>query len=86
MENGSERIEALRKRETAIKAALAAEQVKLQQRKERENARLFSIVGAALVQNATKNPGTFGAMVKQVLAASELRETDRAFLAAKGWL
>jgi hypothetical protein len=45
--NGNGKIEALRKREAAIKAALAAEQVKQQKRKERDNARLASIIGAA---------------------------------------
>jgi hypothetical protein len=79
------KIEALRKREAALKAAIAAEQVRQQKRRERENARLASIIGAALIENAAKNPDTLGLMVKQVLQASELRESDRAFLAAKGW-
>lgn len=84
--NGNGKIEALRKREAAIKAALAAEQVKQQKRRERENARLASIIGAALIENAVKNPNSFGAMVKQVLQASSLREADRSFLNAKGWV
>lgn len=79
------KIEALRKREAALKAAIAAEQVRQQKRRERENARLASIIGAALIENAAKNPDTLGLMVKQVLQASELRESDRSFLAAKGW-
>lgn len=83
--NGNGKIEALRKREAAIKAALAAEQVKQQKRRERENARLASIIGAVLIENAAKNPDTLGLMVKQVLQASELRESDRAFLQTKGW-
>ena len=82
----NDRIEALRKREAAIKAALAAEQVKQQKRKERDNARLASIIGAALVENCLKQPESVGVMVRQILAASSLRETDRAFLAGKGWL
>src|SRR5271157_4519818 len=83
--NGNGKIEALRKREAAIKAALAAEQVKQQKRKERDNARLASIIGAALIEVCAKQPESVGVMVKQILAASSLRETDRAFLTAKGW-
>ena len=80
-----ERIEALRKREQAIKAAIAAEQVRRQKRKDKEDARLFSIVGAALVQNAVQSPD-FRLMLKQVLQSATLRETDRVFLAGKGWV
>lgn len=83
--NGNGKIEALRKREAAIKAALAAEQVKQQKRKEKENARLASIIGSALIDNCAKQPNSVGVMVRQILAASSLRETDRAFLAGKGW-
>lgn len=84
--NGSNKLEALRKKEAELKAAIAAEQVKQQKRNQRENARLFSIVGQALVENAAKNPEGLGLMVKQVLRAAELRESDRAFLSGKGWI
>jgi len=83
--NGNERIEALRKREQAIKAAIAAEQVRRQRRKEKEDARLFSIIGEALIKNAAQSPD-FQLMLKQVLQSAALRETDRAVLAGKGWL
>ena len=83
--NSNERIEALRKREQAIKAAIAAEQIRRQKRKEKDDARLFSVVGAALVQNAAQSPD-FRLMLKQVLQSAALRETDRVFLAGKGWL
>ena len=86
MTKNNDKLEALRKKEAALKAAIAAEQVKQQKRNQRENARLFSIVGQALVENAAKNPDGLGLMVKQVLQAAELRETDRAFLSGKGWL
>jgi hypothetical protein len=79
------RLEALRKREAALKAAIAAEQIRRQKRKEKEDTRLFSIVGAALVQNAAQSPD-FRLMLKQVLQSAALRESDRAFLAGKGWL
>ncbi len=79
------RLEALRKKEAALRAAIATERVRQQKRKEKEDARLFSIVGAALVQNAAKAPD-FQLMLKQVLRAADMRDTDRAFLAGKGWL
>jgi hypothetical protein len=84
--NGNGKIEALRKREAAIKAALAVEQVKQQKRKEKEDARLASIIGAALIENCMKQPDSVGVMVRQLLQASSLRETDRAFLSGKGWV
>ena len=83
--NGDARIEALRKREQAIKAAIAAEQIRRQKRREKDDARLFAIVGEALVKNAAQSPD-FRLMLKQVLQSAALRETDRAFLAGKGWL
>jgi hypothetical protein len=80
------RLQALRKKEAALKTAIAEEKVRQLRKKQRDDARLFSIVGQALVENAEKNPDGLGVMVKQVMQAAELRETDRAFLAGKGWL
>ena len=81
----NEKLEALRKREAALKAAIAAEKVRQQKKNEKDDARLFSIVGAALVQSAARS-SDFHMMLKQVLQAAEMRDTDRAFLVAKGWL
>lgn len=83
--NSNDRIDALLRREAALKAAIAQEKVRRQKRKEKDDARLFSIVGAALVQNAEQAPD-FRLMLKQVLQAAELRDSDRAFLTGKGWL
>jgi hypothetical protein len=83
MEN---KLEHLRKKEAEIKAALAAEKVKQWQKTQRDQARLFSIVGQALVENCAKQPESVGVMVRQILAASDLRESDRAFLTGKGWV
>jgi hypothetical protein len=85
MNDMTTKLDVLRKREQAIKAAIAAEQIRRQKRKDKEDARLFSIVGAALVQNAAQSPD-FRLMLKQVLQSAALRETDRAFLAGKGWV
>ena len=78
------KLEALRKKEVAVRAAIAEEKVRQQKRKEKDDARLFSIIGAALIQHATKND-SFRLMLKQVLQSGELREADRAFLVAHGW-
>jgi hypothetical protein len=82
----TEKLEVLWKRKAALEAAIAAEKINRQKKSERDNARLFSIIGQALVAGASKNPETLGLMIRQVLAASELRESDRAFLAGKGWV
>lgn len=81
----NEKLEALRKREVALRAAIATEKVRQQKRQEKENARLCSIVGAALIENADQS-ADFRLMLKQVLQAADLRDTDRAFLTGKGWL
>lgn len=81
----NEKLEALHRREAALKAAIATEKVRQQKRNEKDDARLFSIVGAALVQNA-KLSSDFRLMLKQVLQSAAMRDTDRAFLAGKGWL
>ena len=78
------KLDELRRREQALKAAIAQEKVKEQKRKDKENARLFSVLGEALAHYATKSPD-FKLMLKQVLQSAELRDTDRAFLAGKGW-
>jgi hypothetical protein len=58
--NGNGRIEALRKREAAIKAALAAEQFKQQKKHQREASRLALIVGTALIEICAKQPDSVG--------------------------
>jgi len=83
--DGNGKLDALRRKEAALKSAIAAEQVKQQKRKEKENARLASVVGAALMEACAKQPDSVGVMIRQLLQASNIRETDRAFLSAKGW-
>ena len=84
-DSNSMKLEALRKREAAIKAAIAAEKVREQKRKEKMDARVFAIVGEALTRQAERSPD-FRLMLRQVLQSAELRDTDRAFLAGNGWL
>lgn len=83
--NGNNRIDALRRREAALKAAIAAEKVRQQKRKEKDDARVFAVVGEALTRYAEQSPD-FRLMLKQVLQSADLRDTDRAFLAGKGWV
>jgi hypothetical protein len=81
----SDRLAELHRREAAIKAAIAAEKVREQKRKEKMDTRVFAIVGEALTRYAERSPD-FRLMLKQVLQSAELRDTDRAFLSANGWL
>ncbi len=82
----SSKLEALRKREAALREAIAAEKVRQQKRSEKEEARLHSIVGQALVQNARQHPD-FELMLKSILkSAATLGESEKKLLQAKGWL
>jgi len=83
--NGNARLEALRQREAALKAVIAAEKVREQKRKEKAETRLFAIVGEALTRHAERSPD-FRLMLRQVLQSAELRDSQRAFLAENDWL
>jgi hypothetical protein len=83
--NGNVRIDALRKREAALREAIAAEKVREQKRKEKAETRLFAIVGEALTRHAERSPD-FRLMLKQVLQSAELRDSQRSFLAENDWL
>jgi hypothetical protein len=85
VQNQNRKLDDLLRREQALKAAIATEKVRQQKKREKEDARLFSIVGEALVKNAAQSPD-FQLMLKQVLQSAALRESDRDFLAGKGWL
>lgn len=79
----NDRLETLRKREASLRAAIAFEKVRRQKLMEKEDARLFAIVGEAVIHNARRSP-QFELMLKQVLQSAEMRDTERAFLAGKG--
>jgi len=84
--NGNEKIETLRKRETALKAAIAAEQVKQQKAKAKLQAREFSAVGEALCKYAAKSPEfqtTLNAMLGAAVATID--EPSKKFLSSRGW-
>jgi len=81
----NERILALRRRESALKEALAKELVKQQKAKAKIQAREFSAVGEALVKYAGQSPD-FRLMLKQVLASAVTDEPTRKFLSGRGWM
>ena len=83
--NGSEKIEALRRREQALKTAIAAEQVKQQKANAKLQAREFSTVGEALVKYSAQS-ADFKLMLKQVLTSAVTDDATRKFLAGRGWL
>jgi hypothetical protein len=84
--NGSvSRLAVLRERERELRAQIASEQTRLTRRKERDDARLYSIVGRALVENGEKS-SEFRLMLSQVLNTSITDERARRLLAARGWI
>ena len=84
--NGNEKIEALRRREAALKAAIATEQVKQQKANAKLQAREFATVGEALCKYAMQSSADFKLMLKQVLASAVTDEPTRKFLTGRGWL
>ena len=80
----NEKLDALLRREAALKTAIAKEKARQERRKAKDDARLFSVVGEALVR-AAESPD-FKLMLKQVVQSAELRDTDRSFLRGKEWL
>ena len=86
MPNTQDKLEALRRKEAALKAAIAVEKVRQQKRDEKDVARLYSIVGEALVSNALKHPD-FELMLKGILKNStNFSDGEKKLLRAKGWL
>jgi hypothetical protein len=83
--NGNSKLDALLKREESLKSAIAAEKVRQQKRREKENARLYAIVGEICVRDGEESP-EYKAMLIRVMQAAEIPSADRSFLVRKGWL
>jgi hypothetical protein len=83
--NGNSRLEALRQREAALRAAIATERVKEQKRREKELDRLFSLVGEICVRDGEESP-EYKAMLIRVMQGATISDANRAFLARMGWL
>jgi hypothetical protein len=86
--SGNGKLEALRKRETALKAVIAAEQIRQQRAKAKLQAREFAAVGEVLCRYAGQSP-EFKTMLRQVLPVAITAVADekvRQFLVCRGWL
>jgi hypothetical protein len=79
------RLDRLRRRESDLKAAIAAEQVRRQKVKAKLEAREFAVVGEALCRYAAQS-ADFHKMISQVLQTVVTDEAARRFLSARGWL
>jgi hypothetical protein len=78
------RLEKLRKREAALKAAIAVEQVRRQKAEAKLEAREFAVVGEALCRYAGESV-EFHKMISQVLQTVVTDEVLRRFLSGRGW-
>lgn len=85
MQLSGDRLEVLRKREASLRGAIAAERVRQQKKKERENSRLSLIVGTILVREGDESP-EFRGMLTRILQGSDMSDADKNFLVKKGWL
>jgi hypothetical protein len=79
------RLEALRKKQDAIRARIAELQSREKAEAQKEDTRLKVIVGAAILYNANLNPEARAAVVA-VLEKTVVARRDREFLKAKHWL
>ena len=84
--HSSDRIEFLKLKERELRARIFAERVRQQKQREKDTARLCSIIGTALVQNAAKHPD-FELMLKGVLqTTASFSDSEKKLLKARGWL
>lgn len=83
--NDNVRMEILLRKEREIHARIVAERVQRQKRKEKDDARLFAIIGEALVTYGAQSPD-FKTMLRQALAGSVTDERSRKFLTDRRWL
>lgn len=84
--NGNPRLEALLERQKQLDALLAAEKLKLAKRKQKDDRKLFALVGRSVCQAAEQSPD-FHLMLRQTLAGlgGVLTEGEQNFLKAHGW-
>jgi hypothetical protein len=84
--NGNaDRLAALRKREAALKAAIAQEQVRQQKLKDKRHARLAAIVGELILQEAVRVPD-FELLLRQTLKKAAKDDKAVKFLTEMRWL
>lgn len=82
---GTDKIEALRKREAEIRAKIAEEETKRRKREEKDLTRIKLLIGGAFLADVEKTPDT-RAGVLVVVDRGIVNSKDREFLKSKGWL
>ncbi len=83
--SSTNRLVTLRKREAALKAAIAAEQVRQQKHRERDRSRLAAAIGIAVLEEAAHVPD-FELLIKQTLKRTVKDDKVARFLAEMKWL
>jgi hypothetical protein len=84
--NGNgDRLSRLQEKVKAAEARLAAERLLLAKRKQRDDKKLFALVGQAICSAAEQSP-EFHLMLKQTLGGAVTDAADRRFLEARGYI
>ena len=78
-----DRIELLRERERDLRAQITAEQIRLAKKRQKEDARVYSLVGRMLLEHAANSPDLH-LFLKKTLGTLVLDERSRALLASRG--
>jgi uncharacterized membrane protein len=81
--NHNARIEALRKREQALKNAIAAEKIRIERRREKEKLRHAMILGTSLLSDLDDYP-QMKTLLQEILQRHS-NPRDAEFLRAQGW-
>jgi hypothetical protein len=79
----NEKLEALRRREQSLKAAIAAEKIRIEQRREKEKARLARIIGECVLAELEANP-ELGLSIEGSLKHNSA-PSDADFIRSKGF-
>jgi hypothetical protein len=77
------RIELLRERERELRLQITAEQIRLAKKRQKEDARVFSLVGRLLLEHAPNSPDLH-LFLKKTLGTLVLDERSRGLLASRG--
>jgi hypothetical protein len=83
--NGNERIAHFEEKLKTAEARLAAEKMALAKRKQKDNKKLFGLVGQEVCEAAEKSP-ELRLMIGQILGGSVTDAAKRRFLDARGYI
>jgi hypothetical protein len=81
--NGNGRLEALRKREAALREQIAAEKIRQERRREKEKLRHAMILGTSLLSDLDDYP-QMKTLLQEILQRHS-NPRDAEFLRAQGW-